>query len=103
MPGMAFCVINTVRGEKDELLPLVAEVRRLSFDSMPAHPGFRSARLYTAEDGSEAIMAVEWESRDHFQAYRQSDDGQRIVSWALQYHPRIGFYEVTATADAPSR
>ena len=103
MPGMAFSVINSVHGDRDQLRTLVAELRRLSFDSMSALPGFRSARLYTAENGSEAMVIIEWESREDFLAYRQTEVGQRLVAWALEYHPHIAFYEVTAAIDGPER
>jgi len=101
MPGMAFSVINSVRGDKDQVRELVAELRRLSFDSMYTLPGFRAARLYTAEDESEAMVIVEWKSRDDFLAYRQTELGQRMVAWALEFHPHIAFYEVTAAIDGP--
>jgi heme-degrading monooxygenase HmoA len=100
---MAFSVINSVRGDRDQLRALVVELRQLSFDSMSALPGFRSARLYTAEDESEAMVIVEWDSRDDFLAYRQTELGQQLVAWALQHHPHIAFYEVTAAIDGPGR
>jgi heme-degrading monooxygenase HmoA len=103
MPGMAFSVISSVRGDRDQMLPLVAELRALSFDSMSELPGFRTGRLYTAEDGTEAMVIVEWDSREDFLAYRQTELGQRLVAWALQHHPHIAFYDVTAAIESPGR
>ena len=103
MPGMAFSVINSVRGDKDQVRALVADLRRLSFDSMFDQPGFRSARLYTAEDESEAMVIVEWGSREDFLTYRTTELGQSLVAWALEFHPQIAFYEVTAAIEGPER
>ena len=42
------------------------------------------------------MLLIEWESRDHFVAYRQSEFGRRVVESAMRLHPQISFYEVIA-------
>ena len=37
--------------------------------------------------------------RDHFVAYRQTDEGRRATAGAAALHPRIAFYEVITSAD----
>jgi len=102
MPGMAFTVSNTVRADKDKLHAIVDEVASLSAGLID-QPGFRSARVYLAEDESEARMLIEWDSREDFLAYRQSELGRSLVSWAMEHHPQIAFYQVVAAIDAPKR
>jgi heme-degrading monooxygenase HmoA len=100
---MAFVVINSVRAAKDDLPRIVAEVIALGLDVVREQPGFRSARLITAEDQTEASLILEWESRDHFVAYRQSPMGQQLVAKAAELHPHIAFYDVVMTLDRPGR
>lgn len=97
---MAFSVTNSVRAAKDELPAIVTDVQRLGLDDLRAQPGFRSARLLVAEDQTEALMITEWDSREHFMAYRQSETGRRAVEGALQFHPHIAFYEVIGAIDS---
>jgi len=97
---MAFTVINAVRRPKEELAVIVMGVQALGLDEVRAHPGFRSLRLLVSEDESEAMVIMEWDTRDHFVAYRQSELGQRMVQNAAQWHPQIGFYQVIVGYDA---
>jgi hypothetical protein len=46
------------------------------------------------------MLIMEWDSRDHFMAYRQSELGQKMVEGAAQWHPQIGFFQVLAAYDA---
>ena len=98
---MAFVVINSVRAGKEDLPRIIAEVIALGLDVVREQPGFRSARLITAEDQTEASLILEWESRDHFVAYRQSPVGQQVVTKAAELHPHIGFYDVVMALDRP--
>ncbi len=100
---MAFVVINSVKAAKEELPRIIAEVIALDLDVVRAQPGFRSARLITAEDGTETSLILEWESRDHFVAYRQSPVGHKRVEMAAGLHPHIAFYDVVMTLDPPGR
>ena len=100
---MAFVVINTVRATKEELPRIIADVIALDLDVVRAQPGFRLARLITAEDETEAALILEWESRDHFVAYRQSPVGQELVAKAAALHPHIAFYDVVVAFDPPGR
>jgi heme-degrading monooxygenase HmoA len=97
---MAFSVMNVVRTSREELPGLLAEVKQLGLDALRAQAGFRAARMYQAEDGTEAVTITEWDSREHFLAYRDSDEGRRMVSEAIRWKPRISFYEVVAAVDA---
>jgi heme-degrading monooxygenase HmoA len=99
---VAFVVINTVRATAANLPAVIADVQRLGLDALRDQPGFRLARFVVAEDGSEAALIVEWDSRDDFVAYRQTDAGRRSVQEALDLHPHIAFYEVVATVDPPA-
>jgi heme-degrading monooxygenase HmoA len=97
---MAFTVINAVRRPKEELAAIVMGVQQLGLDELRHHPGFRSARLLVSEDEQEAMVIMEWDSRDHFIAYRQSELGHRMVEGAARWHPQIGFFQVLAAYDA---
>ena len=96
---MAFVVINSVRTSAGELAGVLAEVLALDMERLRDQPGFRSARLIAAEDQTEAALILEWESRDHFVAYRQSDTGRTLVARAAELHPHISFYEVVESFD----
>lgn len=97
---MAFVVVNSVKGTKDEIDIVLADVLRLDIDDVVRHqPGFRQSRLMVAEDGTEAQLMIEWDSRDDFVAYRQSDAGRKLVEAAMRLHPHIAFYEVVAAHD----
>ncbi len=97
---MAFSVMNVIRVTREDMPSLLAEVEHLGLDSLRSQPGFRLARVYQAEAGDEAVWLTEWDSREHFLAYRQSDAGRRMVADAIRWQPRISFYEVVASSDA---
>jgi len=96
---MAFVVINSVRTTAADLPGILAEVHALGIDMLRSQPGFKSARLITAEDQTEVALTMEWESRDHFVAYRQSPGGQKMVERAAALHPLISFYDVVIGLD----
>jgi heme-degrading monooxygenase HmoA len=99
---MAFVVINTVRASQADLPGIIAGVQRDDLSGLSAQPGFRSARFIAAEDDSEVALIVEWDSRDHFVAYRQTDEGRRATAGAVAMHPRIAFYEVISSVGPTS-
>jgi heme-degrading monooxygenase HmoA len=66
---MAFVVINSVKAAKEDLPRIIADIFALGLDAVRELPGFRSARLITAEDQTEVALIMEWESRDQFVAY----------------------------------
>ena len=96
---MAFVVINTVKAAKEDLAGIIADVLALGLDDVREQPGFRSARLITAEDETEALLIVEWESRDDFIAYRHSPLGHKRVEMAAGLHPHSAFYDVVMAID----
>ena len=96
---MAFIVINIVEAAKEELPAVLQNLQQAGLDALRAQPGFRMARLLVAEDRSEAKMIIEWENREAFMAYRQSDLGKRVVESAVRMRPKIEFYEVVASSD----
>ena len=100
---MAFVVINSVRASETELPGILADVMSFGLDSARDQPGFRSLRLMTAEDMTEASLIMEWESRDHFLAYRQSPSGRALVEKGSQLHPQIAFYDVVVAVDQERR
>lgn len=91
---MAFIVINVVRTTKEALPGLVTKVQQLGLDALRAQPGFHFVRLLVSEDQTEAKLIIEWENREAFSSYRQSDTGRQMVQKAGELHPRIEFYEV---------
>jgi len=98
---MAFAVMNVVRGTPEEVGLIVGEVQLLGLDEMYRRDGYRQSRLYVSEDGTEAIMVMEWDSREQFLAYRQSPLGQRVVEKVLNWHPKISFYDVLVANEKP--
>jgi len=99
---MAFVVINTVRASATDLPNILAEVLGLGLDILGAQSGFKSARLIASEDKTEAALIIEWDSRDHFVAYRQSATGRTLVERAAELHPHIAFYEVIQAIEPTS-
>ena len=93
---MAFIVINVVKSTKEALPGILMNVQRLGLDALRAQPGFHFARLLVSEDETEAKLIIEWENRDAFVAYRQSETGRHLVEQAAHLHPHIEFYEVIA-------
>jgi heme-degrading monooxygenase HmoA len=91
---MAFAVMNVVVTTPEQAAVLAAEVEGGSFREIVGHAGFKSARLYRAEDDTQVVTITEWETREDFLAYRQSEEGRRAVATAVAAHPKISFYEV---------
>jgi len=98
---MPFAVMNVVRGTPDEVGLIAAEVQLLGLEEMYRRDGYRLSRLYVSEDGTEAIMVMEWDSREQFLAYRQSEVGQRVVGKVQSWHPKISFYDVLVSNERP--
>lgn len=98
---MAFAVMNSVPSTPEELPGVLAQVM-LGMEVLQAQPGFRQARLYREEGGHELMLMVEWESREHFMAFRQTEAGRRQVAQGVQWHPKTSFFEVAAAHDPPS-
>jgi heme-degrading monooxygenase HmoA len=97
---MAFVVMNSLRTSDGDLSRILAEVQALGLDALRAQAGFKSARLLKAEDQTEARLIVEWESRDHFVAYRQSPAGRDAVERVAALHPQISFFDVVVGLDS---
>jgi len=93
---MAFIVINVVKATKEALPGMVTDVQRLGLDALGGQPGFHFARLLVSEDQTEARLIIEWEDREAFVAFRQTESGRRMVQGAAELHPHIEFYEVIA-------
>jgi len=97
---MPFSVFYSVRGAKDEIPKVILEVQRMDVEVLQGQPGFRHARLMVAEDETEALLITEWDSRNDFLTYRQSEDGHRMVEAAMHLHPHLSFYEQVAFYEA---
>ena len=97
---MAFVVINRVRTSAAELPGILAEVQALGIEMLRSQQGFKSARLIASEDETEAALIIEFESRDHFVAYRQTPAGRDLIARAADLHPHIAFYDVVVGLDA---
>ena len=97
---MAFAVMNTVTVTRETLPAALADAQRLGLDLYRGHDGFRRVTVFVAEDATQLVTLAEWDSRDHFMAFRQTDAGRRTVEVALPWHPHIAFFETVATAGA---
>lgn len=97
---MAFAVMTVIAADHDEIPEVLEDIARLGLDAVSSQPGFQMARVYKSEDGREAVTITEWESRDHFVAFRQTEAGRRLASEGVRRHPKISFYEIVAVAAA---
>jgi heme-degrading monooxygenase HmoA len=93
---MPFSVLYSVRGDKEQIPQVVLEVQRLDVEGLQGQPGFREARLLVAEDQTEALLVTEWDNREAFLTYRQTETGQRMVAAAMHLHPHLSFYDHVA-------
>lgn len=97
---MPFSVVYSVRGAKDEIPQVLLEVQRMNVEALQAQPGFREARLMVAEDETEALLITEWDDRDAFLTYRQTETGRQMVAAAMHLHPHLSFYQHVAFYEA---
>ena len=56
-------------------------------DKLRAFPGFIRGRVFLSEDGASIITLSEWQDRDAFVQFRQSDFGRATVSLVADLHP----------------
>ena len=96
---MPFSVSYSVRGAKDEIPQVILEVQRMDVEAMQ-RGRVSAARLMVAEDQTEALLVTEWDTREDFLNYRQSEAGQRKVEAALHLHPQLSFYDHVAFYEA---
>lgn len=97
---MAFAVVTVIAAKQDEIPEVLDDIARLGLDSVSTQPGFQMARVYRSEDGTEAMTITEWESRDHFIAFRQTEAGRQLATEGVRRHPKISFFEIVAVAAA---
>lgn len=97
---MPFAVMNTVTVTKEVMPAALADVHRLELELYPSFEGFRRVSVFVSEDGTQLVTVAEWDSRDHFLAFRQSETGRRTVEVALPWHPHSSFFEVVSTVAA---
>ena len=100
---MAFSVLNVVQATAEEVALIVADLQVAGLKAVSGHDGFRLARLCVSEDGTEGLLYMEWDTREQFLTYRQSEVGRALVDRAMQWHPKISFYEVITALDGPPR
>ena len=94
---MAFAVMNTVSVTAETLPSALADVQRLELDHYEDQPGFRRVSVFVSEDQTSVVTLAEWDSRDDFMAFRQTEIGRQAVETALPWHPHIAFFEVVAS------
>ena len=100
---MAFSSMVVVHGDKDLTMSVVVDVQTmLDFQAMTSLHGFRHARLCLSDDRQEVVLLTEWDSRDDYQAWRQSAEVTRVIEHAMRWHPKITFLDVVAGSDATS-
>ena len=75
----------------------LADAQRLGLDLYRQHDGFRRVSVFVSEDATQLVTLAEWDSRDHFMAFRQTDVGRQTVEVALPWHPHIAFFETVAS------
>lgn len=97
---MAFAVMNTVTVTQVTLPAALADVHRMELELYTGFEGFRRVAVLVSEDGTQLVTVAEWDSRDHFLAFRQSEIGRRTVEVALPWHPHSSFFEVVSTVAA---
>ena len=97
---MAFAVMNTVTVTKETLPAALADAQRLGLDLYLGHDGFRRVAVFVSEDSTQLVTLAEWDSRDHFMAFRQTELGRHTVEVALPWHPHIAFFETVASVEA---
>ena len=97
---MAFAVMNTVTVTKENLPAALADAQRLGLDLYRGHAGFRRIAVFVSEDQTQLVTLAEWDSRDDFMAFRQTDLGRHTVEVALPWHPHIAFFETVASVVA---
>lgn len=77
-------------GQADTLLRMAeAEIR--------AMPGFVGARMFLAEDGESVVTLIEWQSRQAFLDFRQSEFGRAATVAVGDLHPRAHYLLPYAT------
>ena len=97
---MPFVVVNTVTADKEQLPAIALAVQKSGLEGLSDQPGFSRAQVLVAEDDSQLLLVVEWEDREAFMTYRQTDAGRAAVESASQLHPHIGFYREFGRRDA---
>ena len=75
-------------------------MQRLELDHYQNQPGFRRVSVFVSEDQSSVVTVAEWDSRDDFMAFRQTEIGRQTVEIALPWHPQIAFFELAASVAA---
>ncbi len=95
---MPFAAMNVITASPEEIAEVLADIARLGFAQLHTQPGFRLARAYKAETGSEVVTITEWDSREHFMAYRQSDAARELLTGGRRWHPKISFFEIVSEA-----
>jgi heme-degrading monooxygenase HmoA len=67
-------------GQADTLLRMVeATIRR--------EPGFLGGRVFLSEDGDSVVTLVEWQDREAFVNFRQTEFGRMATQVAGELHP----------------
>jgi heme-degrading monooxygenase HmoA len=97
---MPFAAMNVIAASPEDVAEILADIARLGFAQLHTQPGFRLARTYKAETGSEVVTITEWESREAFMAYRQSDAARELLTGGRRWHPKISFYEIVSETAA---
>lgn len=95
---MAFAVMTVIGANPDEMADVLADIMGVGMDAVSRQPGFRLVRVYSAENGTEVVTLTEWDSREQFLAFRQTDAGRQLVSEGVKRHPRISFLEIVSAA-----
>ena len=97
----AFAILTTYEiPETMPTAPLAARALEMAVSYGSRHDGFVSCRVFEGEDRTSIVVLTEWVSREAFEAFRSSVDGQEVVAEAVQYHPKIRFL-IPAGAYAP--
>ncbi len=97
----SFAILTTYEfPETTPISPLADRALEVARSYGSRHDGFVSCRVFKGEDRTSVVVLTEWVSREAFEAFRSSTDGQEVVAAAIEYHPKIRFL-IPAGAFAP--
>lgn len=81
------CLLINTQGEDQR--SLATELRQIIISSMVRYPGFIRADIQLCDDQHHLMELCSWQSREDYQHYRQSADGQHGALWIEPYQPQV--------------
>ena len=94
--GTRFGVLLTFHTERADQATHLEALRAFIAERMAALPGFRSAHLFTSEDGQLIVEYQAWDDRESYEHYRQSETGREAAAWLMQLSPKAEYLRLGA-------